>query len=306
MRPGQGAAPSCPSRRAFTVGALASIGLAGCSSVQILNTLAPDRLAAEGIPYGSDPRQRLDVYRPVGIGRFPVMMFLYGGGWKNGAREMYRFVGGAFAASGILTVIPDYRLYPQVRYREVLADCVRALAWTRANAVRFGGDEAPPALIGHSAGAYNAAMLALDAALLAASGLSPLDDLACMIGLAGPYDFLPLQTEELRQVFGPGPATAATQPITYADGRNPPMLLLAGTADTTVRPDNTTRLASRIRSRGGPVEARLYDGVGHIEIVGAIAASLRLLAPTLPDCLSFLQGCDGLRQGRSSAAWRRA
>ncbi len=290
MTPGQGLAPSCPSRRAFTLGALASVGLTGCSPVQILNTLAPERLAAEGIPYGPDPRQRLDVYRPAGIGPFPVMVFLYGGGWNNGAREMYRFVGGTFAASGFVTVIPDYRLYPQVRYRGVLADCVGALAWTRANAVRFGGSDAPPALIGHSAGAYNAAMLTLDASLLAASGLSPAEDLARMIGLAGPYDFLPLQTEELRQIFGPGPATAATQPITYVDGRNPPMLLLAGTADTTVLPDNTTRLAARIRKQGGPVEDRLYNGVDHIEIVGAIAAPLRLLAPTLPDCLSFLQG----------------
>ena len=282
--------PAGLSRRALvTLGAPAGLLLAGCSPARILDTLAPERLAADGIAYGPDPRQRLDLYRPAGIGPFPVMMFLYGGGWDSGARAMYRFVGSAFAASGVLTVIPDYRLYPQVRYRDILADCAQALAWTRCNAVRYGGSPAPPALIGHSAGAYNAAMLTLDPSLLAAAGLSPRADLARVVGLAGPYDFLPLHTEELRQIFGPGPATPATQPIAHVDGRNPPMLLLAGTADRTVMPDNSTRLAERIRMRGGPVEARLYDGVDHIEIVGAIAGSLRFLAPTLRDCLSFLR-----------------
>ncbi|MGI4793304.1 MAG: alpha/beta hydrolase, partial [Janthinobacterium lividum] len=202
-------------RRAFaTLGVPAALLLAGCSPVRILNTLAPDRLVATDIAYGNDPRQRLDVYRPHGRGPFPVMMFLYGGSWDSGARAMYRFLGDAFAASGILTVIPDYRLYPQVRYAEILADCAGALAWTRRNAVRYGGRAAPPALIGHSAGAYNAAMLALDRSLLAAVGLSPRADLSRVVGLAGPYDFLPLHTDVLRQIFGPGPALPATQPIT--------------------------------------------------------------------------------------------
>ena len=269
---------------------LSCVPLAGCSPAAMLNALAPDRLAASGVAYGPDPRQRLDIYRPEGVGPFPVAVFLYGGGWVAGARDMYRFVGGAFAARGILTVIPDYRLYPQVRWREILADCAMAFAWTRFHATAFGGNGAAPSLIGHSAGAYNAAMLALDPALLAAVGLSPPHDIAHAIGLAGPYDFLPLDTEQLRGIFGPGPATAATQPITYVDGHNPPMLLLAGSADHTVRPANTARLAERIRLCGGPVRDRIYRGVDHLEIVGAIGRPLHGLAPTLDDCLVFMRG----------------
>ena len=276
-------------RRAFGALAVPAALLTGCSPASVLNALAPDRLAADGIAYGRDPRQRLDVYRPVGAGPFPVMVFLYGGGWVDGARATYRFVGGAFAARGILTVIPDYRLYPQVRWREILADCAQAFAWTRAEAGRFGGDGAAPSLIGHSAGAYNAAMLTLDRGLLAAVGLSPARDISHAVGLAGPYDFLPLDTERLRQIFGPGAATAATQPISYVDGRNPPMLLLAGGADRVVLPANTIRLADRIRRLGGPVRDRIYPGIDHEEIVGAIAGPLHLLAPTLHDCLAALR-----------------
>ncbi len=252
--------------------------------------LAPDRLAAEGVRFGPDARQRLDIYRPTGNGPFPVMVFLYGGAWDSGDRAMYRFVGDAFAAHGILTVIPDYRLWPQVRYPVFLQDCALALAWTRANIAGYGGRPSAPALIGHSAGAYNAAMLALDPSLLGAVGRSPGGDLSRVVGLAGPYDFLPLHSDELRGVFGPGPAGPSTQPINHVDGRNPPMLLAAGTADGTVMPANTIRLAARIRASGGPVEERLYPGVDHLGIVGAIARPLRSLAPTLHDCLAFLRG----------------
>ena len=273
-------------------GVLAGAGglLCGCSPAAVLNAFAPSRLAETDIPFGADPRQRLDIYRPIGAGPFPVMVFLYGGSWDSGHRSMYRFVGDAFAAHGILTVIPDYRLWPEVRYPVFLQDCALALAWTRANIAGHGGNASPPALIGHSAGAYNAAMLALDPSLLRAVGRSPRADLSRVVGLAGPYDFLPLHTRELRAVFGPGPASASTQPITHVNGLNPPMLLLAGTADTTVMPVNTLRLAARIRVQGGPVEERLYPGVDHLEIVGAIGRPLQSLAPTLRDCLAFLSG----------------
>lgn len=276
-------------RRGFMAGA-GGLLLSGCSPATVLNVLAPNRLVADGIPFGTDPRQRLDIYRPTGSGPFPVMVFLYGGAWDSGERSMYRFVGDAFAAHGILTVIPDYRLWPGVRYPVFLQDCALALAWTRANIAGHGGRSSPPALIGHSAGAYNAAMLALDPSLLGAVGRSPRADLSRVVGLAGPYDFLPLHSDKLRDVFGPGPAAASTQPITHVDGRNPPMLLAAGTADGTVMPLNTIRLAARIRAEGGPVEERLYPGVDHLEIVGAIGRPLQSLAPTLRDCLSFLRG----------------
>ena len=275
-------------RAVAALGANAALLAAACSPLGLLNTLAPDRLARDSVAYGPGDRHRLDIYRPVGPGPFPVLVFLYGGGWDSGHRSIYRFVGGAFAQAGFLTVIPDYRVYPEVRIGGCLEDCAAAYAWTRRHIQAEGGDADPPALIGHSAGAYNAAMLTFDTALLEPHGLSPAADIARFIGLAGPYDFLPLETDELRDIFGPGPAGPATQPIHYVAGGNPPTLLLAGTKDTTVRPANTERLAARIAAKGGSVRSKLYPGIDHRELVGAIGQPLRFLCPTLADCTDFL------------------
>lgn len=260
---------------------------AGCSPLQILNGLAPSLLVADGVPYGPGPRQSLDIYAPPGPGPHPVAVFLYGGGWNSGDRAMYRFVGGALAGHGLLTVIPDYRLFPQVRFPTFLQDNATALRWVQDHIAPYGGATGPVFLIGHSAGAYNAAMLALDAQWLAAVGL----DRSCLrgvIGIAGPYDFLPLGTDELRTIFGPPGDLPRTQPITFVDGTAPPMLLLAGSADTTVDPENTIRLAARIHQAGGFVEQRIYPGIQHEEIIGAMGQPLRFLAPTLRDSLAFM------------------
>lgn len=262
---------------------------AGCLPVRLLNALAPDRLVAGSVAYAGGPRRSLDVYAPdldTRAGR-PVVVFLYGGRWDSGDKAMYRFVGGALAALGFVVVIPDYRVYPEVRYPDFLRDCAAAVAWTVANAGRFGATGAP-FVMGHSAGAYNAAMLALDPRWLGEVGLSPRADLRGMVGLAGPYDFLPLDTAELVHIFAPGQPLRTTQPIAHVDGRNPPMLLLAGRRDTVVRPSNSLRLAARIRQAGGVVEQRLYPGIGHDEIIGAFAGPLRFLAPSLRDSASFM------------------
>ncbi|MCQ8280037.1 alpha/beta hydrolase [Acetobacteraceae bacterium KSS8] len=276
-------------RRALGASLLA---LGGCSPAGVLNALSANRLAETGISYGPEPRHRLDVYRPVGFAPSPVIVFLYGGSWQTGDRAMYRFVGAAFAARGWTVVIPDYRLYPSVRFPDFLRDCALAVAWTRSNTARLNGDGHPPWIVGHSAGAYNAAMLALAPEWLGSVGLRPPHDLRGAIGLAGPYDFLPIDDPVLRVLFGAGPRGIAppdTQPISFADGRNPPMLLLAGAKDGTVKPGNTLRLAARIRAKGGPVQERIYPGIDHLEIIGALAPALRFLAPSFADCVSFLR-----------------
>jgi acetyl esterase/lipase len=270
-------------RRSLALGGVGGL-LAACSPLGLLNGLAPGRKVAQDLPYGAGSRRRLDVYAPAGGGPAPIVVFYYGGSWDSGAKAMYRFVGGALAARGCVTVIPDYRLYPEVRYPDFLEDCAAAFAWAADHGADYGGAGAP-FLMGHSAGAYNAAMLALVPNYLTAAGAP---QPAGMIGLAGPYDFLPLHDPKLEQIFGIPPTPPVTQPINHVDGRNPPMLLLAGTADTTVLPRNTTRLAARIRAAGGPATDKLYRGINHVEIVGAIGQPFRFLAPSLRDSLAFI------------------
>ena len=222
------------------------------------------------VAYAQGPRGRLDVYSPRGPhAGAPVVVFVYGGGWEGGKRSLYRFVGASLARHGMVAVIPDYRLYPKVRYPAFLEDNARAVAWARGNAGRFGGDPGKLFLMGHSAGAYNVAMLALDRRWLGAVGVDPRRDVRGVIGLSGPYDFLPLQSATLKAIFGPEDARPETQPINHVDGQAPPFFLAHGAGDRTVLPRNTVNLAARIEARGGQVETVYYPGKGHPATVKA-------------------------------------
>jgi acetyl esterase/lipase len=218
-----------------------------------------------------------------------VVVFIYGGGWKDGDKARYRFVGAALAARGFLTVVPDYRVFPAVQFPAFIQDAAAAVAWTRAHIARYGGDPGQVVLVGHSAGAQIAAMLALDKQWLGAEGLDPDRDVAGFVGLAGPYDFLPLHDPELDDIFAPSGDLRLTQPITFARGDAPPIFLAAGTSDTTVLPRNTINLADAIRRDGGRIEKKLYPGIGHKLILGSFAGVLRWFVPVLDDVTAFLQ-----------------
>jgi acetyl esterase/lipase len=205
---------------------------------------------------------------------------------------MYRFVGAALAARGVMTVIPDYRLYPEVRFPAFMNDAAAAVAWTNANAARFGGDPHRLFLMGHSAGAQIAALLALDGSYLRADGLSPQSDVCGVVGLAGPYDFLPLESATLKAIFGPEDEWPRSQPINFVTSQAPPMLLLAGRDDDIVDPGNTLRLAARLRAAGTSVEDELYPGVGHKTLIAAFSGPLTFLAPVREATLRFVAAHD--------------
>ncbi|MGE0564956.1 MAG: alpha/beta hydrolase [Pseudolabrys sp.] len=273
-----------------SLAALAALVTSGCTSpADILNSFAPVSgiEVATSIPYATGARRTLDIYRPAQAARAPVIVFFYGGSWQGGEKETYRFVASALARRGYVTIVPDYRTFPDVRYPDFLRDSARALRWARNNAARFGGDPRRLYVMGHSAGAYNAAMLALDGRWLGEVGLSPRSSVAGLIGLAGPYDFLPLRDPKLIEIFG-GANRRDTQPASYVAGREPPALLMTGTFDTTVDPGNATRLADRLRAHGNDVTVRHYPAVGHVTIVGAVAGPLRFLAPVLDDVDAFI------------------
>jgi len=218
----------------------------------------------------------------------PVVIFFYGGGWESGSKDDYLFVGQGLAANGFVVVIADYPLYPEVRYPAFLQDSAEAVRWTADHAAGLGGDKRRIYIVGHSAGAYIAAMLVLDREWLGAVGLDPRRDIRAMVGLAGPYHFLPLHSNTLKDIFGPESRRPLTQPIHYVDGDAPPMLLVTGDADKTADPGNSARLAQRILEKGGVVVQKRYAGISHIPLVGALAPPLHFLAPTLDDTLQFI------------------
>lgn len=272
-------------------GALALAASAPTAALNAWSALSTRRVAAD-VAYGPLARHRLDVYTPstaAPAGGHPVVVFFYGGSWNRGERADYRFVGEALAKRGVLTLVADYRLYPEVRYPDFIADCALAVAYGLREAARLGGNAKRVFVMGHSAGAYNAAMLALDANRLAAAGRAP-SDLAGFIGLAGPYDFLPMKNPDTRPVFFHPDYPPGTQPIAYASKAAPRSFLGAALEDTLINPQrNSVGLANRLREAGASVELKLYERVTHMTLVAALAAPLQWLAPVLDDVVAFIR-----------------
>ncbi|MYN30087.1 alpha/beta hydrolase [Duganella levis] len=270
------------------------LALAACSPLTTLNALSPGGASERtlDLAYGDGPRHKLDVYRPhavqAGQTAAPVVVFFYGGNWVDGERGDYAFVGRALASRGIVAVIADYRLYPEVSYPDFLKDVAQAVAWTRQHATQYGGDPQRLFVMGHSAGAYNAAMIALDPRWLAEQGMAP-SALRGWIGLAGPYDFLPIENPTTRPVFHFPDTPPASQPIHHVTASSPPALLIAARSDSLVNPArNTGHLATALRAQHVPVQELYYDHVSHTTLVATLAAPMRWLAPTLDDVATFV------------------
>lgn len=243
---------------------------------------------ATGVPFGSHG-QRLDIWAPNDQTKapLPVVIFWYGGGWAKGDRASYAFAGRALAKAGFLVVIPDYRKVPKVHFPAFLDDGAEAVAWVQANIARHGGDPQRVAVMGHSAGAYQAVMLALDTKRLAAVGVAP-DFIKAGVGLSGPYDFHPFTSDRAIAAFSEWPNPAETQPITYARADAPPLLLVTSDGDETVRPKNANNLGARLTGLGATAQVTNYGPLDHEEIVMALAVPFREKGPVLADAVAFL------------------
>ncbi|KQW45688.1 MULTISPECIES: alpha/beta hydrolase [unclassified Roseateles] len=280
--------------------------LVACSPVTALNALAPGstHTRTAGVAYGPGARQQLDVYKPASAapaGGWPVVVFFYGGSWNNGERADFAFVGEALASRGVLALVADYRLYPAVRYPDFLRDSAAALAWGLTRAEGLGGNPRRVFVMGHSAGAYNAAMLALDPRWLAATGHAP-RELAGFVGLAGPYDFLPIENPDAKPVFFHPDYPPGTQPLEHASAGAPRSFLAAAKSDKLVDPQrNTQALANKLQAAGVPVTVKFYDRVSHVTLIAAFGAPLRWLAPVLDDVAAFVNAAPAQSAATATA-----
>lgn len=260
--------------------------LSACAST--INSLVPTgSFQFQSAAYGQHSRQGVDIYSPRNAKDAPVVVFFYGGRWEKGKKADYRFVGEALASHGYVAMIPDYRVYPELKFPTFVEDGAQAVRWAREHAHEYGGNPGRLFVMGHSAGAHIAAMLALDGEFLARVGGSR-EWLSGMIGLAGAYDFLPFTDDDIKAIFGPPERYAQTQPINFVDGHNPPILLLHGKTDTTVYPKNSINLAARIKEKGGQVTTIIYPVMSHVRIVACMAAPIRFTGHTLDDVSAFI------------------
>lgn len=253
---------------------------------------APTEKVATGIAYGGDPRQKFDVYAPKGHdakrdAALPLLVFFHGGGWYKGGREQYGFAGRAFAAKGFVVAVPSYRLVPDHVFPDFLNDGAAAVAKARSVAARYGADPDSIVLSGHSAGSHIIAMLALDPEYLTRAGV-PMSAIKGVAGLSGPYNFYPFTAQSARNAMGHVQPPETTQPIHYVTSAAPPMLLITGSDDTTVKPHNAFDLAKALKAVGVDGEVKQYSGLDHEDVIMAISRPFRGKAPVLADSAAFL------------------
>jgi acetyl esterase/lipase len=268
--------------------------LSACASVQPLYFHALNRSVPPGesraLEYDAANALSLDLYPAQGLPagrRAPVVVFFYGGTWQEGERGYYRFVGDALSRRGVLVLVPDYRKAPAHPFPEFMQDAASAAAWAKAHAAEYGGDPARIHLMGHSAGAHMAALLGTDARYLAARGLRP-RDFASVIGLAGPYDFLPIRERKVQRVFPDRTRWPETQPVNFVDGDEPPFLLLHGGSDRRVWESNSVRMAELLRAAGVPVTLKIEPRTGHIALVNGFLSPR--FSTALDDTMAWIDG----------------
>ena len=264
-----------------------------CSPIKVLNSLVPENgyELVSGVEYGTNARQKLDIYLPKATEKSTalkkVIIFYYGGNWDSGERADYKFAAEALVGHGYIVVIPDYRVYPEVLFPGFMADPVSAAKWVKTNIKKYNGDANKVFLAGHSAGAHMAVMMAINPEYLAEASLKP-NDFAGVIGLAGPYDFLPLKSDRLKIIFGPEAEQWKSQPINFVDGKNPALLLAVGMKDGTVWPRNSFNLAKKIKDNNGLVEVVEFASYNHIDMVSKLAKPLRGNGELLKSVAAFI------------------
>jgi acetyl esterase/lipase len=279
--------------------------LSACSAITFGIANAPTAFGPferkADIAYGTEARQKLDVYVPKAAqdgrdagagpaanatGARPVVIFWYGGSWQSGSKSDYRFVGAALADRGYVTVLPDYRLYPEVKFPGFLDDAAHAVAWVQQHAQEFGGDPHRVVLMGHSAGAHTAAYLALNHEFLAKRGANP-DWIAGLVGLSGPYVLAP-NTRTLNRIFAAPWGESDWQPLRFVDAQAPPTFLAHGLDDSLVSVAQTEKLRDALEAKGVRVETELYPGTGHAATIAGFSKAARGSAPTLDQAVAFL------------------
>jgi acetyl esterase/lipase len=221
------------------------------------------------IAYGEDQKQNLDIYLPkTSTAKSPVVIFFHGGSWNTGNKDQYQFVGKTLANLGYIVVIPNTRLYPQVKFPTFIQDTAKAIAWVYHNIDQYGGSS-DIFLTGHSSGAHMGALAIADGSYLKAYDLSP-SIIKAFAGMSGPYDFEP-ESKKLKEIFGPPPQYPKMAVTNFIDGDEPPMLLIYTQEDKTVHPRNLEKLEAGIRKAKGQVETLIYPTGGHSAPVSAFS-----------------------------------
>lgn len=247
----------------------------GLSSINLLSRLGTYEIQSD--QYGDHRRHGVDWYRGQG-GNRPLVLFLYGGNWQSGERQDYRFVADTLVRLGCDVAIPDYRLYPDVRFSEIFDDVQQVLGHVTQRMARNTG----LFVMGHSAGAQMGALLALDRRINAHQCIDG------FIGLAGPYDFYPFSEDSHWDLFKQDAGYAESQPVNFVSKDAPPLYLLHGEDDRRVRRGHSKSLMEKQLSAGGKARREVYQNMGHVDIILSFSALHRRRSKVVADVHAFI------------------
>jgi acetyl esterase/lipase len=265
--------------------------LTACTPLQFALVNAPaltyDGQISEDVPYGELTRQKLDIYVPnIDQETFPVVVFFHGGRWTDGSKEQYKFVGMTLSNMGYVVVMPNTRLYPDVKFPTFAEDAAKSVAWVHKNIASYKGNQ-NLFISGHSSGAHLGALIIADNAYLAAYELKP-NIVNAFAGISGPYDFVP-KAADIKDMFGPAENFPNMVVTNFIDGDEPPMLLIYTAEDTTVHPRNLALLKAGIEKANGKVETIIYETGGHAAPVAAFSWANPSDLPVPRDIDSFFK-----------------
>lgn len=266
-----------------------SILLISCSAAGVLNGITPsgsfDR--DKNVAYGDGPRQTMDIYRAdAPKSGAPVIIFVHGGGWNAGDKKMYKFVAEGFTKDGYDVVVPNYRLHPGMKYPDMVVDTGAAI-----NDVAMRYPDRAIVLMGHSAGAYNVLQAVVAPEV---SGIDACAAVSGVVSLAAPTGIYPLTDEPYVSIFPIDKLLGDDGPANRTPDRAPPLFLVNGLDDGTVRPTNATIMADRYQALGLRADAKTYAGMGHVDAVRVLSRHFDGDSDLKGDILRFI---DGLPSG---------
>ena len=252
---------------------------------------------SKDILYGDEPLQDLDIYYPKPLAQamktnttikqeYPMVVFVHGGSWESGSKEEYAFVGQSLAQAGYVTAVINYRKAPEHVYPDYVEDTAQAIAWSYKNAKRFHANPERFAVVGHSAGAFNAVAAIANEDFLKPYGIKP-TDISAVIGIAGPYSY-DFRKFSSVTAFAADATPDEVMPDRQIKGAQPPYLLLTAEKDKVVYATNTIKMTQALKAAGVTVQTSEIKGASHATSIGAMAPPLRWVNDVRAQVLSYL------------------
>lgn len=256
-----------------------------CTPVSFLNGITPSKsyLLEKNVSYGSLGSQVMDIYQArAKKENSPIIVFIHGGSWDSGSKDIYKFFAEGFTSEGYDVAVPNYRLFPEIIFPDMLHDTAKAVAYLSN---LFSNRKV--VLIGHSAGGYNALMVSMNKHYLKEQGISVCSLISGVVSISSPTGVYELKKEPLVTIF-PDRFKYNDAPMAYVDNATPSLLVINGLADKVVDPQNAIILSEKVNKRGGQSVLKLYPDTNHTQAVQVMSRYFDDNISLKSDILNFI------------------